>query len=137
MSSSSDPTARTSTLAAVAVISAATLAVQVLQTRLFSVMLWHHLTYMVVSIAMLGFGAAGSILTARRAAQAPGSPLPAIARYSASYGLSVLLALVLLRFVDIDCFKLWADKSNLLALVALRAILLGAMPQSRSSTESQ
>ena len=52
--------ARTSLLAGVGVVSAATLAVQVLQTRLFSVMLWHHLTYMVVTVTLLGFAASGS-----------------------------------------------------------------------------
>ena len=43
--------------------SAAVLALQVLQTRILSVQMWHHHSYMVVTMALLGFGAAGSIAT--------------------------------------------------------------------------
>ena len=38
------------TLAAVAVISAAILAYQVLLMRLFSIVSWHHFAYMIISI---------------------------------------------------------------------------------------
>ena len=48
------------TLAAVAVISAAIVAYQVLLMRLFSIVSWHHFAYMIISIALLGFGASGS-----------------------------------------------------------------------------
>ncbi|MCP4381657.1 MAG: SAM-dependent methyltransferase [Hyphomicrobiales bacterium] len=50
------------TLAAVAVISAAVLAYQVLLMRLFSIVSWHHFAYMIISIALLGFGASGTAL---------------------------------------------------------------------------
>ena len=50
------------TLAAVAVISAAILASQVLLMRLFSIVSWHHFAYMIISIALLGFGASGTTL---------------------------------------------------------------------------
>ncbi len=43
--------------------SAAVLALQVLQTRILSVQMWHHHSYMVVTMALLGFGAAGSLAT--------------------------------------------------------------------------
>ena len=33
-------------------------------TRVFAIMMWHHFTYMVISIGLLGFGASGSLLTA-------------------------------------------------------------------------
>ena len=41
-------------------ISTATLTLEILQMRLFSVMLWHHLAYMVITVTLLGFGAAGA-----------------------------------------------------------------------------
>lgn len=50
-------------IVSIAVISAATLAYEVLLTRLFSIVQWHHFTYMVISIALLGFGASGTFLT--------------------------------------------------------------------------
>jgi hypothetical protein len=49
-------------LPAVSVISAAILAYEVLLMRLFAIVQWHHFAYMVISIALLGFGASGSFL---------------------------------------------------------------------------
>ena len=48
-------------------ISLATLALEVLQVRIFSVMLWHHLAYMVITVTLLGFGAAGAYVAVRGA----------------------------------------------------------------------
>ncbi len=39
------------------------LAYEVLLTRLFSIVLWHHFAYMIISAAMLGYGASGTALT--------------------------------------------------------------------------
>jgi hypothetical protein len=44
-------------------VSAAVLALQVLQTRILSVQMWHHHSYMVVTMTLLGFAAAGSVAT--------------------------------------------------------------------------
>jgi len=49
--------------AGVFLVSAAILALQVLQTRVLSVMMWHHHSYMVVTMTLLGFAAAGSLAT--------------------------------------------------------------------------
>jgi spermidine synthase len=49
-------------LVALAVISAATLAFEVLLVRLFAVVQWHHFAFMAISIALLGFGASGTLL---------------------------------------------------------------------------
>ncbi len=46
-------------------ISLATLALQVLQVRIFSFMLWHHLAYMVITVTLLGFGAAGAYVAVK------------------------------------------------------------------------
>jgi len=53
--------------AGVALISAAVLLLQIVQTRVFSVMLWHHLTYLVVTFTLLGFAAGGAVLACRPA----------------------------------------------------------------------
>src|SRR4030042_6812382 len=42
--------------------SASVLAYEILLMRLLSVALWHHFAYMVISLSLLGFGAAGSLL---------------------------------------------------------------------------
>jgi hypothetical protein len=44
-------------------VSAAVLALQVRQTRMLSVQMWHHHSYMVVTMTLLGFAAAGSLAT--------------------------------------------------------------------------
>lgn len=46
-------------------ISTATLTLEILQMRLFSVMLWHHLAYMVITVTLLGFGAAGAYVAVK------------------------------------------------------------------------
>lgn len=57
MSDSSPP------LFAVGVLSAAALAYEVLLVRLFSIIHWYHFAFMVISIALLGYGASGSFIT--------------------------------------------------------------------------
>ncbi|MGD8513915.1 MAG: hypothetical protein PVG85_08215, partial [Deltaproteobacteria bacterium] len=49
-------------LPGVGLTSVATLMFQVSLMRIFSVSLWHHLAFMVVSIAFLGYGASGTFL---------------------------------------------------------------------------
>jgi len=55
-------------LAAIAMLSAAALGYEILLTRLFSIIQWHHFAYMMISVALLGYGAAGTFVAlARRA----------------------------------------------------------------------
>src|ERR1700757_3899224 len=49
-------------LVGIALTSAGLLAYEVLLTRLFSIIQWHHFAYMVISIALLGYGASGTFL---------------------------------------------------------------------------
>ena len=44
-------------------VSMASLSLQVTLTRIISVKLWYHFSYLIISIALLGYGAAGSRLT--------------------------------------------------------------------------
>jgi len=48
------------------VVSAVGIALQILLMRVFSVTQWHHFAYMIISIAMLGFGAGGTLLSLAR-----------------------------------------------------------------------
>ena len=49
--------------AALALISAGALSYEILLTRLFSIIQWHHFAYMTISLAMLGYGVSGTLLT--------------------------------------------------------------------------
>lgn len=48
-------------------LSAAVLAYEVVLTRIFSITQWYHFAYMIISIALLGFGASGSFISIARA----------------------------------------------------------------------
>ena len=51
---------------AVFLISAVLFALEVLQTRIFSFSSWHHMTYMVVAVALMGYAAAGTVLAVKK-----------------------------------------------------------------------
>ncbi len=81
-------------LLGVGALSAAVLLLQLVQTRIFSVMLWHHLTYLVVTFTMLGF-AAGGTLVACRAKWTRGNTSGRLALWSALFGVTALIAYAL------------------------------------------
>ncbi len=51
---------------AVALLSGASLAYEILLIRLFSIVDWHHLAFLVISLALLGYGASGTLLALAR-----------------------------------------------------------------------
>ena len=51
-------------LAAVLLVSLAVLMLQIVLNRIFSFTIWYHFAYISISLALLGFGAAGSLLAA-------------------------------------------------------------------------
>ncbi len=73
-------------LAAVALLSAATLSFEVLLVRMFSIAQWHHFAYMIISLALLGYGASGTFLCFAR--------VWLLARFSAAFaGFAILFGL--------------------------------------------
>ncbi len=53
-------------LAAVSLLSAGVIGYEILLMRLFSIVQWHHFAFMIISIALLGFGASGTFLAFAR-----------------------------------------------------------------------
>jgi spermidine synthase len=51
---------------AILLLSAATLAYEILLMRLFLITQWHHFSYMVISLALLGYGASGTFIALAR-----------------------------------------------------------------------
>lgn len=49
-------------LASVALLSCAALATEILLTRSFSILHWHHFAFMIISLALLGYGVSGTFL---------------------------------------------------------------------------
>lgn len=53
-------------LRSVALLSVSVLAYEILLMRLFSIIQWHHFAYMVISLALLGYGVSGTLVTLLR-----------------------------------------------------------------------
>lgn len=53
-------------LLTIAIVSASTLAYEVLLLRLFSIVQWHHFAFMIISLALLGYGVSGVLLVLTR-----------------------------------------------------------------------
>jgi hypothetical protein len=109
-------------LVAVAVLSAAALAYEVLLTRLFSIVLWHHFAYMMISVALLGYGAAGTFVALARGAL--------LARYAgvfvggaAGFGVLAVAGFVLAQRIGFDPLELLWDPLQPLRLLAIYALL--------------
>ncbi len=99
-----------------ALVAGSVILLQIALTRVFAITMWHHLAYMVISLALLGFGAAGSLLTARRSGAGTANPAGALAALSGAYGLSVFAAFFLVSQVQVDTLEIWSDKQNVLRL---------------------
>jgi hypothetical protein len=97
----------------VALLSAAILGVQVLETRLFSVMLWHHLTYMVVTVTLLGFAASGSLLAmAPRLCRLGGDPHVAVSLCASLFGVTLVLTFAVLARDPLDTLDIERDRTQ-------------------------
>ena len=112
-------------LASLFLLSLSVLLTEVCLTRVFSVLSWHHFAYLIISLALLGFGGAGSYLTvARRFAD--GRVVPArLGGFAWLYALtlsgSILLA-TRIRFYPVD-IVLRGDYSQGLSLLILYALI--------------
>lgn len=76
-------------------VSAAVLALQVLLTRILSVQMWHHHSYMVVTMTLLGFAVAGAIVTVRPRLL-DGDPRARLAWFGVLFAVSTVLGYLLL-----------------------------------------
>ncbi|MBL8748082.1 MAG: hypothetical protein JNK78_02910 [Planctomycetes bacterium] len=126
------PSSFRSTLAGVFFLGLSVILFEIALTRVFAIMMWHHFTYMVISIGLLGFGASGSILTATRLGEKPGSTERLLVWCSLLYGFAVMLAFCFATLVRIDSLNVWKQKENFLALFFVYLIigvpfLLGGM----------
>ncbi len=111
--------------AGILLCSVAVLMQEILLTRIFSLTIWYHFAYLAISTALLGFGAAGSLLAARPQLLGRGADRRA-AIWAGSAGLSLLIALWILAPRPIDPNKLLSEPlstfAGLLGYYALVAI---------------
>ncbi len=111
-------------------VSLSTLAFEVLLTRVFSIGQWNHLSFMVISIALFGFGASGTFLSLvdiRKKAWLQKIQSPSgLAILLYLYSFSAILSFVVLNHLPLDYFRLAVEPIQVFYLLA--AYLLPALP---------
>lgn len=110
------------TYLAIAVLSAATLAYEVLLLRLFAIAQWHHFAYMAISIALLGFGASGTFLFLAQHWLKP-SFAAAFAANAATFGITALTGFALAQWLPFNALQVVWVPRQLLYLLALYPLL--------------
>ncbi len=106
----------------------AMLSLEVALTRIFSFIMHYHFTYLVISAAMLGFGAAGTYLTCRKNNENRFSSNEFIGEMAALLALTTVIAVTFIpriSFCPLD-MPFSEDYSNLLSLLAI--IILSGGP---------
>lgn len=73
------------------IISLGTIALEIVLTRIISVMMWYHFSYLVISVALLGFGVAGTRLAVSSRLQGKAGPA-LMARYALWFSLAAVAA---------------------------------------------
>jgi spermidine synthase len=109
-------------LLAVGLVSASVLAYEVLLARLFSIVQWYHFAYMVISIALLGYGASGTFLALVRPRLEARAP-EAFAAFAALFGISAVACFAIAERLPFNALELIWDPRQLLYLGVLYAIL--------------
>src|SRR3990172_12658604 len=105
-------------------LSAATLAFEINLTRLFSVAQFYHFAFMIVSLALLGFGASGTALAAYPNLWR-GSPEHRLGGLALAGALSMLGAYLLTNGLPFDSFSIaWDARQG--AILALHYLALAS-----------
>jgi spermidine synthase len=108
---------------ALAVISAAILAYEVLLVRLFAIVQWHHFAFMAISIALLGFGASGTWLAIWQ--HWVGSRFtPIFAVSAALFALSAPASFLAAQALPFNALAVVWDPGQLLYLLAMYLLLV-------------
>ena len=110
---------------AVTLLSAAALAFEVLLMRLFSIGQWHHFAYMIISIALLGYGASGTVLSFLQERLRGRFP-QAFTAFAALFGVSAPVSFALTRQIPLNSLEIVWDRTQQLFL--LLDLMLLAVP---------
>jgi hypothetical protein len=94
-------------------LSVAMLILELSLTRVLSVALWYHFSFLVISTALLGFGAAGVTLAIRRDLRESASLDRALALLSLAFGVATVGSFWLMQRIPFDPFSLFADRRQL------------------------
>lgn len=96
-------------------ISMAVLVLEFNLTRVLSVSLWYNFAFMIISIALLGFGISGVFLAKIKLFERKNVNL-SVSLLSVFFGVSVILSFYLMNKIPLDPFSLLSDKIQLIYL---------------------
>ncbi len=116
----------------IVLVSATTLALELLHTRIMSVMLWHALVYVVITVAMLGFGISGTYLAmSKRLFSA--NKYAVLSILSVCFAASILVSAFCVGRIRVDPFQVslkpWSmfNLASYFALLALPYVFAGGI----------
>jgi len=112
--------------AGIFLLSFATLRLELSLSRVFSVSLWYHFGFLVISTALLGFGVAGVVLSLWQGLRAHRAPDRVAGIFSVLFALVTVACFWTLQRIPFDPFSLLADRRQLLLMAAY--YLLAAAP---------
>jgi len=95
--------------------SAAVIILEISLTRIFSYTIWYHFTYVTISLAMLGFGASGAVLSASQ--KLAGLELRLAGRSSLIAAISVPIMLIVISKVPFYPFRLFREPVQLVYMI--------------------
>ncbi len=107
---------------AIALLSAAALGYEILLTRLFSIIQWHHFAYMMISVALLGYGAAGTLVALTRQALLA-RYAPVFVGATAAFGVLAVAGFALAQRVGFNPLEMLWDPRQPLRLLVVYALL--------------
>ena len=107
---------------AVALLSGGVLGYEILLARLLAIVHWHHFAYMIIAVALLGFGAAGSLVAVLQR--------PLLKRFRWTFGIAALgfgagapLAFALAQSLPFNALEIAWDRAQPAWLFALYLVL--------------
>jgi SAM-dependent methyltransferase len=109
-------------LAGVMLLSSAAMGYEVLLTRLFSIIQWHHFAYMMISVALLGYGAAGTFVALAQRRLLPRFER-AFAVGAVSFGITAVAGFALAQRVAFNPLEILWDPQQPLRLLVIYGLL--------------
>lgn len=107
---------------AIAALSGAALALEVLLVRTLTITLWHHFAAMVISMALLGYGMSGTVLSLATP-RLTSMPQAAFATGAIGFALVIPTALSLAGTIPLNMLELVWDRRQALYLIVLYLLL--------------
>jgi hypothetical protein len=104
-------------------LSLATLVLELALTRVLSVALWYHFGFLVISTALLGFGASGVVLALWQGLREHAALDRTLALLALLFGVLTVGGFWLMQRIPFDPFSLFADRQQLLFMLLYYVIL--------------